>query len=189
MHSITKLIATAAMMMTLPGAAFAASDGSAGATSTGSFDVSLNVFAPTTSQVQVLGLDDFAFGTINTTNNTNTPVVFQDNFFCLNRSDAGDVRFTVSQAGTVTGQPLQLNGAVRPIILYGALLFPAANGSTPIYANTPQTVVQSGAGCTTSSGNGVAHTLRLTPETLPGYSTAALTGAYNGSFTVTVSVP
>ncbi|MBK8630225.1 MAG: hypothetical protein IPN84_08475 [Sphingomonadales bacterium] len=89
------LMGAAALAMMVPGAAMAATDGDPGATSTGSFSATLNVQPPTGVTVQVVGLDDYDFGTVTTTNTAGTNVSGLGQRFCLLRSDAGDVRVNI----------------------------------------------------------------------------------------------
>ena len=180
--------ALALIALALPASAFAAGSGDLGTSSFATSDISLNVVPPTGTLVQILGLDNYAFGDIITTNNTVTTLPAIQGFLCLNRSDAGLVRVTVTQAGVAAGQNLRLNGAVQPIMLSVTLSSPTG-ANNAFAANSQADVPQSGAGCTASTVSSIAHRLTIAPQNLPGFATTALTGTYTGTITVTASVP
>lgn len=192
------LMSVASLAMTLPGAAMAAQDGTPGATSTGSFSATLNVQPPTGVTVQVVGLDDYDFGTVSTTNTAGTAVGTTANTFCLLRSDAGAVRVNIVQTNLAAGQNFSLQGTVDSnldgvtdnipvsVILYDPGL---GGGSYGMSNNAPTNVSQSGAGCTAASSAAIANRLELSPSSLPDANTLRLEGAYTAQFTMTVSVP
>ncbi len=177
----TKRILAAAALLATPTLANAATDGSLGATSTGSFSVNLTLNAQPTSQVQILGLDDYEFGSV--TAIEGLPPLAQN--FCLNRNDAGLVQVTMSQPnnqGVVfelfgsAGGRLQVLAEIEVSNGQGAILFP--NRSREV-RQTP--------GCTASSGFGPfgpAHQLSIRPVLGQG---ATPDGQYSGTFTILIS--
>ena len=191
------LISAAAMSMFVPGAVMAAADGSPGATSTGSFSATMNVEPPSGVTVQVIGLDDFDFGTVYTSNTAGTSVGPVGQTFCLLRSDAGDVRVNIVQTNIPAGQSFTLMGtldvnadAVTDNIPLNIVIYnPSIGGGTAMSNNVPQNIPQSLAGCSVASGGADGHGLSITPTTLPSADTLALSGAYTAQFTMTVSVP
>ena len=193
----TVLMGVAALAMMLPGAAMAATDGDPGATSTGSFSATLNVQPPAGVTVQVLGLDDFDFGTVNTTNTAGTNVVGSEQAFCLLRSDAGNVRVTLVQTNLPVGQNFSLQGTndsdndgTIDNIPLSVIVFDPNGGGVGFSNNSPVNLGKSGAGCDTGTSNSsIAHILQLGATTLPDANTLRLEGAYTAQFTMTVSVP
>jgi hypothetical protein len=191
------LMGAAALAMTLPGAAMAATDGDPGATSTGSFSATLNVQPPTGVTVQVVGLDDYDFGTVTTTNTAGTNVSGLGQRFCLLRSDAGDVRVNIVQTNLPAGQNFSLQGSIDSnldgtvdSVAVAVTVFSPTGGGIGMSNNSPVNVPQSGPGCTTGTSSfSIAHDLTIEPTTLPDANTLRLAGAYTAQFTMTVSVP
>jgi hypothetical protein len=198
------LIGAAGFAMMLAGPAFAATDGQPGATSTGSFSVTLTVSPPGGPEyVQILGLDNeqFDLGTIQASQNSSTTWTVPDLFFCLKRSTPGAVRVTVSQAGTNPQEPFRLQSATNPAIPtnvpgysdYLGLSFylhSADNADTDYLSNGVATdQVDSAPGCDANSGLGVAHRLSIQPSDIPAFASFPRQGLYSGLFTVTVSLP
>jgi hypothetical protein len=197
------LMGAAALAMMVPGAAMAAQDGTPGATSNGSFSATLNVQPPTGVTVQVLGLDDFDFGTINTATTVQTglgPATVETSVgtiarpFCLLRSDAGNVRVNVVQTNLAPGQssfallPASPSSTNDRVLVSLSIINPGASG-IGMLNNAPQNFSQSAAGCSTSSTSPTAHTMQVAPSNLPSANTLRLEGAYTAQFTMTVSVP
>ncbi len=188
-----KIYQTVALALALaaPGMAMAATDGTPGATSTGSFVTSVQIVPPTGTTVQVLGLEDVNFGTVNTSSTANTIVPSFQQYLCLNRSDAGSVNVNFIQSGHVINQALALNGPVAPLPLYFILNDP--NGVMLAFASTSHATIvgaaQSGSNCTASSGAGTAHSLSIGLYDLPtNNASQALAGNYSGTFTILLSV-
>jgi hypothetical protein len=184
----TLKIAALTLALAASGAAMAATDGTLGTTSTGSFNASLQVNAPAGTQVQVFGLDDFAFPAVTGGITTNTPVPAIEQPFCLNRSTAGNVLVTISQTGNAGSFNLN-DGAGHTLNLSMVVTSPVGSGgSSTGPANGGQfTVPQSNAGCTAASNNTVAHTLRLSPGTVLSQTGGQAYGNFSGAFTVLVS--
>jgi hypothetical protein len=182
----------AATALAAPGVTWGATDGTLGATSTGTFNASINIPSSNVSQVQVLGLDDFVFGTAANTQTTNvTPI---EQYFCVNRSDSGDVYLSLEQQGgtntfaTLAGQSGSSGGNITVAI---NLKGPSGASLGGFILNSNQRIVapQSGAGCTTSSGSSVAHLLILAPKTVPILGPAILySGNFSSTFTLIASV-
>ena len=192
----TKIIAAAALIAAIPGMAFAATDGTLGATSTGTVNVAINVQPPAATQVQVLGLDDFDFGTVQTSNTAVTAITELSDKFCLNRSDAGNVLVTLSQTGVASGNSARVQegidsntDGVFETINLGVAIYDPDDSGYGFGIGTTENLVQSGPSCTAASGSGTAHTLVIAPVSLPSFNTSALTGDFSGTLTLTVSVP
>jgi hypothetical protein len=167
----------------VPCIAQAATDGALGATSQGNFLASIQVNAPTGTNVQILGLDDYAFAPVTGQITLTTAIPAMDQQVCLNRSNAGNllVKIDQSEAGAFTLK----NGDGDTLALSIQLAAPGA-GFTGLSNNNNLTTVQSGAGCTAASGNNIAHTLRLAPTAVPAQATAKY-GAFSRTFNVTLS--
>lgn len=91
MNNFKKLALTAAIASSVfTGSAFAASQGTLDATSTGESVVSLTI----NDQVQITGVDDIALGAFDGTNDLTGSTEF-----CVYRSGAGDYTMTVSADG------------------------------------------------------------------------------------------
>ena len=190
------LIGAAALALMLPHAAMAATDGQPGVTSTGSIDVTLTVNPPGATTVQVFGLDDFDFGTVSTENTSVTPIAMATNYFCLLRSDAGNVRVTVVQTNLPAGQSFGLQASVDhnndglfdaiPIVMN--LVNPQGAART-MSNNSPVDLPRSAVGCTAASDWHSAHSVQIFPHPLPAAYDVRLEGAHTAQFTMTVSVP
>lgn len=188
------LMGVATLAMMVPGAALAAVDGSPGATSSGSFNATMTVEPPTGVTVQVLGLDDFDFGTVNTTNTAGTSVGVITQPFCLLRSDSGDVRVNIAQTNFAPGQTSFALESTNPSgpndrVPVSLVINNLGAGGIGMSNNAAQNFSQSATGCSSSSSSPTAHTMEITPSTLPGADTFRLSGAYTGQFTITASVP
>ncbi len=190
------LMSAAALAMVVPGVAMAAND------TEGTFSASMTVQPPTGVTVQVVGLNDFEFGTINTTNTSGTTVTASSNHICLLRSDPGDVSVNIVQTNLPAGQSFALqgtidtnqDGSIDNIPVTVSILNPGGGGAT-MSNNLPTNFVQSGTGCSAAGIPAVvnnpliAHELNISPSTLPAANTLRLEGLYTALFTITVSVP
>ena len=171
-----------------PAIAHAATDGTLGPTSTGTFGATLTINDSNVTHVQIVGLDDIAFGTIDANAGAiQNPLASGDSWVCLKRSNPGLVRLTVSQ--TIAGVPgfgmissIDSNGDGSldrvPIAL---LLTDVAGRREEILANGEALppFAPSPASCTTaSSGTTNAHKLVLV---LPAQNDA-LPGNYSATF-------
>jgi hypothetical protein len=193
------LMGAAALAMMVPGAAMAAHRWRSGGDEHGSFSATLNVQPPTGVTVQVVGLDDFDFGTVNhDTNTAGTNVSGLGQRFCLLRSDAGDVRVNIVQTNLPAGQNFSLQGSidsnldgtVDSVAVAVTVFSPTGASGIGMSNNSPVNVPQSGPGCTTGTSSfSIAHDLTIEPTTLPDANTLRLAGAYTAQFTMTVSVP
>ena len=177
------------------GAAMAATDGTLGTTSTGTVNVAFTIQPPAGTQIQILGLDDFDFRTLLTSNNSGTTVPSQSGYFCINRSDVGLIFITLSQSGSISGfKPVaresvdsNTDGFFETLPLDVSVIDPNGNSRSLLVGDTAR-FAQSGASCTAASSSGTAHRLDIAPAPLPSYTTKALTGAYSGTLTLTVAV-
>jgi hypothetical protein len=176
-----------ALAFIAPAIANASTDGTLGATSTGSFIASLQVNSPAGTQVQVFGLDDFIFPAVTGQITLNTAVPAMASTFCLTRNTPGDVLVTISQTGNSGSYNLN-DGAGNNLNLGITVERPAGAGATGTSNNSSFATAPSGVGCTAASTNSVAHTMRLSPGTILAQNNPAVRyGAFSGSFTITVS--
>ena len=183
-----RILKTAALALALgaSGSAMAATDGLVGTTSTGTFTASINIPPPNVSQVQVLGLDDFNFGSVANTQVTNPTPILQ--YFCINRSDVGDVVISFEQPnGSTPTLRGQIGSSGGNIPLDVEITDPAGLVLRYFNLNAGQAYVlgQSGAGCTSGSVNPVAHSLYLAPKTVPPSGAAT---PYSGNFSSTFTL-
>jgi hypothetical protein len=211
-NDMKSLKLTAAFLaLAMPSMALAAVDGTLGATSTGSVFASLTLTAPPLTQVQVLGVDDFIFGGY-AMPTTFTPDfggvvatatitgVSTEQFLCLNRSDLGQVRLNYEQVGTggAFGPTLTKSGSAigyqnsSYMVLVAEIISP--DGTVTLLGNgvSGGTIAASGAGCTSASGAGVAHRLRIRdPRIIKpiGMAPSDLAGTYSGTVSITIAVP
>lgn len=168
--------------------ALAATDGSPGATSTGSFNVTLTVQPPSPVTVHLLGLDDFDFGTIQTSPTASTPVPSIKQYFCINRSDApGGANIRLLQAGVPINGRTRLFGPGGSSVNMDVILRDPPSSSVSWLNNDFQVgSATSVPGCTAASGPGVANSFEIKPDNLPPNATS---GVYSAAITVVVSLP
>lgn len=173
---------------TAPNMAHAATDGTLGNTSTGSFNAYLTFQAPGTGQVQVIGLDDFVYGIVKGQVDTTTQLPVLRKNFCLLRSNAGMVRVTINQASVPDNSSFELNdGNGNRIPLFISLRNPDGSGPTPTSGETV-IVPASGQGCTSGTTDAsIAHQFILSPGPLPAQTAGAVYGDYSGFFQVLVA--
>ena len=106
-----KMLKTAALALALgaSGTSMAATDGTPGATSTGSFNASISVDAPETPQLQVVGLQDVG-GRLLVTNSAGIPVLLSTQVYgneqlvCFNGPANAPILITITQTNPVAGQ-------------------------------------------------------------------------------------
>jgi hypothetical protein len=175
-------IAAAAMALAMPGMAMAATDGTLGATSTGTMNVSLTVGPNTTDFVQILGLDDIAFtGFVAGFTGTSDG---QLSYFCLNKNTLGNVKLTADKPNVGFSPGEYASQLGNEAMLELRLLSPV-NGFTPFsgdgWAFLPATDPNA---CNASSGSGVAYTFqaKLRTGALP-----LLEGTYSNTLTLTLA--
>lgn len=79
-----------ALMLCTPGMAWGASEGLAGATSTGTFDATLTVTEPAgLGTVRLVGLEDHPFGSFAKADLVNAGTVSANDYYCLDRTGSG----------------------------------------------------------------------------------------------------
>jgi hypothetical protein len=184
-------IAAAAMALAMPGMAMAATDGSLGATSTGTFNTSVNILSPTGTNVQIIGLDDFNFGTIQTSNSSDTSIAPISDFFCMNQSgdNKTDVLVSFTQVGANPNDLLSLKDASgNSVGMYVVFKNPDnIGGGTAIptsHYNFSRKL--SGTGCTSSTtDSATAHTLTVNLNAIPAGASGS-TGALSGQFSILI---
>jgi spore coat protein U-like protein len=178
-------MAAMALALAAPGMAMAATDGTLGATSTGTMNVSLTVTPNTDNYVQILGLEDFIFpsslaGTVGALGQTNQ-------YICLNKNTLGTVNLDIvsSNPGNFTPDSLyiaELADGTNRVPYFMALQAPdgvrvVGNGQS--WSNTAATP----SACTAASGNGVAYRLYGGIESV----SPIVAGTYSNTFTLTLS--
>jgi hypothetical protein len=190
-----RILKTAALAMALamPSVTMAATDGTLGTTSTGTFDATLTLTAPPASQVQVLGLDNLALPSSVTTGGP-IGILGTSTFFCVNRSDAGNVFITVSQSLPQSVQGTTSYALVSSIDSNSDAIFdqvPVAinvivNGTEDHFqTNGVSNVIQQTAStCNVNTGDvNDAHLLDIRTNDASGI----FPGDYSGTFTVLVA--
>lgn len=175
----------AALLLATAFPAHAATDGTLGPTSTGTFTASLEVTG-SSDQVQVIGLTDFDFGSITASATQITPVPPQIDRLCFNRSGPGNVLVTVNQTNGSGGSGTTLSNGSSELGLNLAIIDPGPGTGRTMANGAAVSMVQSGAGCTISSDQDIAHSMLLTPQPIPPASSAT-SGVFTGQFTITVA--
>ncbi len=182
-----RILKTAALALALaaPGMVMAATDGTSGATSTGSFNASITVTPNTDNNVQILGLEDFIFpsfvaGASGALGQTNQ-------YLCLNKNTPGTVNLDIasSNPGNFSESSLyvtELANGPNTVIYFMSLEAPngvrvVGNGQS--WSNTASTPNI----CTAASGNGLAYRLYGGIET----GSPLVSGTYSNTFTLTLS--
>lgn len=185
----------AILALGLSGTAMAATDGTPGATSTGSFGVAITLQNAPASQVNILGLDDVDFGTvIKNADGTLNHGGERQMLFCLTRSDAGNVvlslaqstpkstssdTFTLEEGGGVdTDADGRIYRLWNTISLKGGPL----NINSAILPSSPPVGVTPRVGCSTNP-DPADYYFAITPES----STNAPALAYSANYVVTVT--
>ena len=185
-------LALAALALGMTAPAMAATDGQLGTTSTGDFTLAIQVNAPPPSQVEIIGLDDVIFTV--TTNNSSDSVSSSAsfNYFCINRSDAGDVTLRFDQfGGNLDTSPVLQGPGSGPASTIEAdfTVFDAVGNQYIVNLGTPFPIARSNLNepCTAASGAGVANRYRFAVPPLPPHSVVAYEGLYSATMVVTLS--
>jgi hypothetical protein len=171
----------AAALFALPAATQAQSN-----TASGSFTFTLNPTLPPGDQVQVVGLTDFDFGSITASATQITPVPPQIDRLCFTRSGPGNVLVTVNQTNGSGGSGTTLSNGSSELGLNLVIIDPGPGTGRTMANGAAVSMVQSGTGCTNSSGDDIAHSMLLTPQPIPPASSAT-SGVFTGQFTITVA--
>ncbi len=168
MMIIHRILFALAAALSLPSTAFAATDGTPGATSTGTFQATLTVTPPTSDMVQIIGLEDVSFSAEVYSPSNPTAFPQTESYLCLLRSGLGNVRLSISQpdplnpTGTYGGWYLKdpaFPSVYLPVSIHFATLAdPSLYGLNPndTYISTP-----SSSACTAASGPTEAHTIHV----------------------------
>ena len=172
------LLATA---LALPSTSFAATNGTLGATSTGSVEVSLTATSVSSAgNAKITGLQDFAFATV-TTNNAPTPITVNNICVFLSTASTYAIDIASSQSSTAGQGNLRAFGtdefgAATAFVLGYTWLY-TAGGVSVTSANGTGLTGSSTAGC----ASGTTASLTLTP------ATPSNDGDYTDTLTLTVS--
>lgn len=149
-----------AMAFISPAIAQAATDGTPGATSTGTFNATATVNPPIVTQVQVFGLDDFAFAPIQS-GSVSGGGQTQSDLFCLARNTPGNVLVTIRQFGKGPNERFQLveDFTGFPVTITSVEIQSPSSGALASfpYSTHTNTVQVSGNGCSASSDGMVAN--------------------------------
>jgi len=184
----TPRIAALVLALCLPGIALAATDGIAGATSSGTFSASVTLNAPAGTAVQVIGLNDFNFGQVNGQITTTTSIPAQFDAFCLSRSTAGNVLVTVTETGVPNATSFSLSDGNGHTLGLSITINNPGGVGFGFSAGTTAALQQSGAACTASTTDlTVAHKLTFAPAALISQNAGANYGLFSGSFQITVA--
>lgn len=193
------LIGAAALALMLPHPTLAAIDGQPGATSTGSFDVTLNVLPPGGSQIQIFGLDDTVLSGIETHETVSTGIGFISEYFCIVGSEPGGATLSMTQTNlpgggygdyfALQGTSDANNDSITDSLVFTALIRnPKSADTVGLLNQWTVPVEQSIAGCNAASDGSVAHELEISPNNLPPASVHRLEGTFTGNFTITVAL-
>ena len=188
--------AVIALALAVHGIANAATDGTPGATSTGSFTATVTANPPVGDLVEVAGLEDLTFApiTVSTTGNSGAQTVSAD--FCLSRNTQGPVRVAVYQSGIDDGSAMNLNsgaGGGAPVIRYVPLsqfsILDRVNSDTILYTASGQSFSTQprGVACSVGQPANIDHRLSITIPTNVSSATAGGGGNFSGVFTLIVS--
>lgn len=183
-------LAALLLMCVLPGAVHAATDGTLGPTSTGTFTATAQINPPVQQQVQVFGLDDFVFAPVTRVAGQTTHVTSVTKRFCINNHSpgGGPISVTVSQTGEAGNFSLKGNNG-RSLPLSITLDNPWAMGISRI-SNFSITINGNvDASCTQAAldaGTGNITTITIAPNRIAPDSDAS-DGDLQGQFSITIS--
>ncbi len=197
-ESVVKVskVTLAILGVMLPYGAHAATDGTPGPTSTGTFSATVTASAPVDNLVEVAGLEDLIFAPVLISPTGNSGAQTASTNFCLARSNQGDVQVTVFQAGIADGSPMNLNtstGGPSPEIRFIPLTaFNVVDGSGDPAASvttsgqTFTTRPRSDA-CSVGQPVNIDHRISITIPTTVSAATAGSGGDFSGQFTLIVA--
>lgn len=160
--------AALAIVLLTPQIAFAATDGTPGVTSTGTFNATLTVTPPTTDTVQIIGLEDVVFSEQVYSHSNPTAFPQTDSYVCLLRTGPGNVRLSISQpdplnpTGTYGGWYLK-DAAFPDVYLPISIGFASPNDPSLFGLNPNDSYISppSASACTAASGPTEAHTIHV----------------------------
>ena len=188
--------AALALSLALPCIAQAATDGTPGPTSTGTFTATVTASAPVDNLVEVAGLEDLIFAPVLISPTGNSGAQTASTNFCLARSNQGDVQVTVFQAGVADGNAMNLNtstGGLSPEIRFIPLTsFNVRDGS----GDPAATITTSGQkfnaqprhdACSVGQPANIDHRITITIPTTVSAATAGSGGDFSGQFTLIVA--
>lgn len=188
--------AALALSLALPSIAQAATDGTPGPTSTGTFTATVTASVPVGNLVEVAGLEDLIFAPVLISAAGNSGAQTASTDFCLARSNQGDVRVTVFQAGVADGNAMNLNtstGSPSPEIRFIPLTaFDVRDG----FGDPAATITTSGQtfvtrprpdACSVGQPVNIDHRISITIPTTVSAATAGSGGNFSGQFTLIVA--
>ncbi len=188
----TLAILAAALSVTV----HAATDGTPGPTSAGTFTAAVTASAPVGNLVEVAGLEDLIFAPVLISAAGNSGAQTASTDFCLARSNQGDVQVTVFQAGVADGNAMNLNtitGGPSPEIRTIPLTaFNVRDG----FGDPAATVTTSGQtfvtrprldACSVGQPVNIDHRISITIPTTVSAVTAGSGGNFSGQFTLIVA--
>jgi hypothetical protein len=180
LHRITAAILVSCSVA--PSPLQAATDGTLGSNSTGTFFANLTVLPPAASSVQVLGLEDIVLNT--TTASDAVQYVGGTTSACLNMTNPGNILVTIAQidAPTATGTFTLSDGQGHE----AALDFTVSSALGTSYSSASgvwETPADSSANCSPADVY-AGHSISATVEVQPG---TASVGALSGQFSLTIA--
>ena len=178
------MIAVASLIVTIatPIPLLAATDGTSGPSSTGTFQADVTVLPPAESSVHVVGLDDIMLST--TTASNAVQYVGGTTSACLNMSNPGSILVTIAQIDTPLGAGVfrltDGNNQEAPITFTVGTSLGTSSSSTAGIWETP---ADSASNCNPAYIN-AGHAITGTVEVQPG--TASI-GNLSGQFSLTIA--
>jgi hypothetical protein len=161
-----KLIAMT-LVLAASGTAFAATDGTLGAESQGSFMTSVTVLPSTANYVQILGLDDIVVPTIQLVDRPAFSAASEH--LCLNKNTQGDVSVTFTfedDANNGDHNLTDVDGHSAQIVGF-QLIEPNGNSASAtqnfgrVKSFITAATMGGAGGCNSASGQGVAHAIAI----------------------------
>jgi hypothetical protein len=184
-------IAILTMAMAISGIAHAATDGTLGSVSSGTFVASATASPPVGTQVIVSGLEDLLFAPVIVQNSGSSGAQTVIRPFCIARSTQGDVNVKVSQTGINDGKAFNLNlgGAgpeFIPVTGFSVIqLTGEANNNFPL-SNSGASFTMHNPPTSCPQPTTVAR-ISMTIPTIVGTEFGGAGGNFSGQFTLLVS--
>jgi hypothetical protein len=176
----------AATALAAPGVALAATDGTAGTTSSAQFTASLTVLPDSSNFVQILGLTDLNLGTLTVNSGGNTRSA--TNAVCLKRTSTGPVAITISGPARLSdglGHSVEIGFAIGRYNDPGPGLPSSTTHPTPSDTFFTAEGLTASIDCT-GIGTSVTHEIRGVIN-IPSNSGTSAVGILSGVYTMTLS--
>jgi hypothetical protein len=147
------------------------------------FEVTLTILPPVTNEVQVLGMDDIAFGPI-TLGSSDTILPAQTDHFCLNRTTPGNVLVTFEQLTDADSGPgFRMAKESADYLPFAIRLTDPTGVDWPIERGVQFPTPRSAEGCngTTAANASTGHQIAVTPAPVPA-------GTPQGLYSTTIQI-